>query len=326
MAPIEDLQARDLAWISDFVMQQMVIMLRPMMDHLQQTDAAVDYTQRAVQRLSMDISEVRGDVERTNKYLSILRQGLGVQNEGKCMLQRGLESTVRTVKRLDDQVENVLTVMRAIEDSIAQLSSDGRVTSAKQEDLGKQIGDAAVAVEEVQAKAERFVNDTRSLKESVLNSEARLEVFQRELRELRRNQLSLAQKVEEKGARAPPSASGGRAAAPEPWPQKKSFASVEVVAGAGAGAGQAGRVSSSSGRTSLLHQVWSHGNDAMEAEETHLAATGVEEAHESSRLPVLSRSTNTQRVPDRAAGNEPRLRFSATMAAAKPTSRGAPPG
>merc|ERR1719162_2000833 len=99
-------------------------MLRPMMEHLHQTDASVDYAQNAVQRLSMDVTELRGDLERTNKYLAILRQGLGVQNEGKCVLQRSLEGTTRTVKRLDDQTENMLLVMRGLENSIGTLGQD----------------------------------------------------------------------------------------------------------------------------------------------------------------------------------------------------------
>merc|ERR1719197_2131344 len=98
-----------------------MIMLRPIMDSLQQTDATVDYAQRAVQRLSIDIAEVRGDLERTNKYLAILRQGLGVQNEGRCVLQRGLENSQRTAKRLDEQMDSVLGVMRSVDESISQL-------------------------------------------------------------------------------------------------------------------------------------------------------------------------------------------------------------
>merc|ERR1740127_419916 len=108
------------------------------MEHLQQTDAAVDYAQRAAQRISMDVSEVRGDMERTNKYLGILRQGLGVQNEGKCMLQRSLDGTTRIAKRLDDQMQSMLSVVRGVEDSIGQLYADMRGAGTRQEDLAKQ--------------------------------------------------------------------------------------------------------------------------------------------------------------------------------------------
>lgn len=250
MAPLEDLHSRDLAWISEFVSQQMVIMLRPMMDHLQQTDAAVDYMQRVVQRLGMDISEVRSDVERTNKCLAILRQGLGVQNEGKCVLQRNIEGTTRTVKRLDDQMESLVQVMRGVEDSIGQMCADLRVDRNKQEDIAKQVSASSVLLDEVQAKMEKMSNEAHSVRDDLLRNDARLEVWQRELRELRRNQLGMVQtKMEDsnKAGRAPPSSQSRR---DDNWPQKKSFAPVDVDKSSGnAGAGGFTSVNTTFGET-----------------------------------------------------------------------------
>mmetsp|Transcript_39706 Transcript_39706/g.86558 ORF Transcript_39706/g.86558 Transcript_39706/m.86558 type:complete len:367 (-) Transcript_39706:14-1114(-) len=227
MAPLEDLHSRDLAWISEFVTQQMVIMLRPMMDHLMQTDASVDYMQRVVQRLGMDVSEVRSDVERTNKCLAILRQGIGVQNEGKCLLQRSIEGNTRTVKRLDDQMESLVQVVRGIEDSVGQICADLRVDKGKQEDVAKQVSASSILLDEVQAKMEKMTNDAFSIRDDLLRNDARLEVWQRELRELRRNQLGMVQtKMEDsKAGRAPPSAQSQR---DDNWPQKKSFAPADV--------------------------------------------------------------------------------------------------
>lgn len=218
-------------------MQQMVIMLRPMIDHLQQTDAGVDYLQRVVQRLSVDVSEVRGDVERTNKCLAIVRQGLGVQSEGKCMLQRGLEGTTRTVKRLDDQMESMLSVVRGVEDTMAGLCSDIRTDKAKQEDIAKQVSVSSLQLEDVQAKMEKLYNDAHSVRDDILRNDARLEVWQRELRELRRNQLGMVQtKMDQdiKSGRAPPSSQSKR---DDSWPQKRSFAPVDVEKGGGSNAG-----------------------------------------------------------------------------------------
>lgn len=240
MAPIEDFTSRDLAWISDFVMQQVVIMMRPMMDHMHQTDATVDYTKIAVHRLSMDISEVRVDLERTNKSLAILRQGLGAQNEGKCALQRSVDGTSRSVKRLDEQIDNLLEVMRGVEESNAGLCSDMRIVSIKQEELANRVMESNASVEELQAKVERVSNDAHAVKDDLLSSEARLEVWQRELRELRRSQLGIVPKLEEKSCRPPPSSQGGsRTAGSEPWPPKKGFApTVEAASGlTGSGCG-----------------------------------------------------------------------------------------
>merc|ERR1719221_2523786 len=153
----------------------------------------------------MEVTEVRSDVERSNKYLAILRQGLGVQNEGRCMLQRSLESTTRMTKRLDDQMESMLGVMRGLEDSIAQLHSDMRSAGSKQDDLAKQVSWSTSTLEDLLAKVECVCNDTHSVKDDLLSSEARHEVWQLELRELRRNMLGLAPKLEDKAGRGPPS-------------------------------------------------------------------------------------------------------------------------
>jgi len=226
MAPIEDLHSRDLAWISEFVMQQMVFMLRPMMDHLQQTDLTVEFVQRSVQRLCVDISEVRGDVERTNKCLGILRQGLGVQNESKCMLQRGVDSTARTAKRLDDQWDSMLAVIRGMEESMSQIFADVRGTGAKHEELAKLVAERNCTVEALQAKVERVSNDAHSMKDGFLNSEARFEVWQRELREMRRSQLGVVPKLDDKSGRPPPSSRGCAVPVPESWPQKGAAATA----------------------------------------------------------------------------------------------------
>jgi peptidoglycan hydrolase CwlO-like protein len=236
MAPIEDLQSRDLAWISDFVMQQMVIMLRPMMDQLQQTDMTADYAQRAVQRISVDVSELRSDIERTNKYLSILRQGLGVQNEGKCILQRGLDTTTRAVKRLDEQMETMFGVMRSVEDNLAQLSCDFGQANSKHQELSDKLTESNSTIEALQAKVERISNDAHMVKDELMNSEAKLEVWQREIRELRRTNLNLGMgsKLEEKSIRGQPSSQSGRGTERDSW-QKKSIspAAVEVTSANG---------------------------------------------------------------------------------------------
>lgn len=280
MAPIEDLQSRDLAWISDFVMQQMVIMLRPMMDHLQETDAACDYAQRMVQRLGMDVAEVRGDLERTNKYLAILRQGLGVQNEGKVVLQRSIEGTARTVKRLDDQMESMLSVMRGVEDSIGQISQEARGEKGKQEDLTKQIQASAHNMEDLQAKVERLTTVAQSTKDDLLSNDARTEVLQRELRELRRGQLGVVTKLEEKAGRPPPSSQSCRQSASEqaPWPEKKKLAAyVEpITSSRGGDAGFQGFAdtnsnhSGSSQQSKRVSRVGSGSGTALRLQQDHL--------------------------------------------------------
>ncbi|CAE7033197.1 unnamed protein product [Symbiodinium natans] len=331
MAPLEDLHSRDLAWISDFVMQQVVLMMRPMMDHLQQTDSSLDYAQRQVHRVNMDLVELKADVDRTNKYLAILRQGLGVQNEGKCVIQRSLESNTRTVKRLDEQMESMLTVLRGVEESFEQLCTDFRGARAQHEDLSQKVTEHTVALDDMQTRVDKICDASPS-KEEVPNGEARIEVWHRELRELRRNQIGFVPKLEEKG----------KASAQDPWP-RKTFTAVEVAppphgpgpfpagslveahSGSSQGPKRSSRVSST-GRQQLLSQdpfvlgvpgrhprVWQ--DDAPDP-----GCTEPEE-EDSERLPRLS-SRPTARVVERSSGNAeaPRLRFAATMA--QPPSRG----
>jgi hypothetical protein len=225
MAPTEDLQARDLEWISDFAMQQMVIMLRPMMEHLQQTDSAVDCAQHAVQRLNMDISEVRTDLERTNKYLAILRQGLGVQNEGRCVLQGAIENNTRVTKRLDEQME----------------------------------------------------------------------VCQREVRELRRQQLhqiNVVSKFSEDKAAActsvPPSAQSCRAAlgaVESSWPQKKGFTPLDV-GGVSAKDSSAGGSSQQSKRMGRVSSGASAKPSSLLSQEHHLEFSGAPATRGNSRAGI----------------------------------------
>lgn len=347
MAPVEDLQARDLAWISDFVMQQVAIMMHPVMDHLEQTDEAADYTQRAVEQLGTDITELRNDLERTNKYLGILRQGLGMQNESRCVLQRSVESTTRTVGRLDDNMDNLVGIVRRVEDTISQMNLEMRGVGTKHCELAKQVAESTASVEDLRAKIETVTIDNHALKDDLRNNEARLEVWQRDLRELRRSQLGIAPKFEEKPGRQQPSSSQGCRGTAESWPQKKSLASTASVdcvnhnqccstPESGDGDSKHKRMSvGSSSRRGLLQPELKLGSlpsrsssqavlyesvhvNAMEADDSifssHPSNNVVDETTPSSRLPLLAKQPSGTRPPDGAYHSSLRLRFSETLA------------
>lgn len=348
MAPIEDLSSRDLAWISDFVMQQVAMMMHPVMDHLEQTDETADYTQRAVEQLGTDIAELRNDLERTNKYLGILRQGLGMQNESRCVLQRSVESTTRTVGRLDDNMDNLLGIVRRVEDNIGQISLEMRGVSQKHGELAKQVTESSASIEDLHTKIESISIDNHSLKDDLRNNEARLEVWQRDLRELRRSQLGITSKFEEKTGRQQPSSSQGcRGAAPtDTWPQKKSLASTAAVDCANqccstpeSGDGdqkhkRMGRVGSES-RRGLLQPELKLGSlpsrsssqavlyesihaGPIEADDSifssHPSTAVADETTPSSRLPLLAKQPSGTRPPDGTYHSSLRLRFSETLA------------
>ena len=50
-------------------------------------------------------------------------------------MQRSLESNVRTVKRLDEQMESILTVLRGLEESFSQLCTDVQDAHTRNEEL-----------------------------------------------------------------------------------------------------------------------------------------------------------------------------------------------
>lgn len=329
MAPVEDLHSRDLAWLSEFVMQQMVMMMRPVLDHLQNTDGTVEYVQQAVQRLSMDMSDVRGDLERTNKYLGILRQGLGVHNESKCMLQRSIDSSTRTAKRLDDQMDSMFVVMRGMEDTISQNCAEVRGVGAKHEELSRLMAEGSSNMEDLQAKVERVCSDAHSMKDDAMSNEARLEVWQRELREIRRGQLVIAPKLEEKTGWQAPNSRGCGASASDSWPQKKTFSTPTDMGGGnlatsstGANTGDIRSSSKHMGRDRASVQARLQQELAfLSSNEDSVAATSDEAVPSSSRLPVLatckqigvSKAGLPTRPSEGSYTTAPRLRFSETM-------------
>lgn len=169
MAPLENVRSSDLAWISDFVVQQMLVLLQPFLDHLQRTDFAMD---RIAQRLDFQVSEVKGEIERTNKYLAILRQGLGLQNEGKCVLQLGLESAVRTVQRLDDQMHGVLGLMRTVEDSLGKQRVETHCVISTQLDLAKKVSNSLSTIEDLKARVDVLaLREPRDIREPQFRGE-----------------------------------------------------------------------------------------------------------------------------------------------------------
>merc|ERR1719343_1663987 len=155
------------------------------------------------------------------------------------MLQRSLETSNRSVKRLDDQVESLLSMMRGMEDSIRQLTTEAQGDEGRHEVLAKQVSANFSKVEELQAQMELLTGETQSLKDSLLSNDAHLEVCQRELRDLRRGQLNIAPKIEDKAARLPPSSQGSKPASIDaaPWSQKKAFATTaEPITASASGA------------------------------------------------------------------------------------------
>lgn len=352
MSPIDDLQSRDLEWIQEFIMQQIVMMLRPMMEHLQQTDATVDYSQQAIQRVGMDVAEVRDDLARTSKYLAVLRQGLGIQNEGKVQMQINLDNTMRSVKRIEENMENVLGIVQGTEDNVAMLSDGVRGTAAKAEELEKQVTRSNHNIEELRVSLDRAANDARLAKDSLANNEARLEMLQREFRRthLQGAVVNLDQKagkLPSQGAKTIPAVPGADA-----WPQKHRFGSP--ADGSGSSGGLEGRRSlvRNNSRGALQQdieqcvvggpalskpcsrQASSEKPGLFVSDETQALPSGAfadapgtplsKEASGTARLPMLVKPPGAARLPDNAYAAGPRLRFTQTMTS--PPSRDTPRG
>lgn len=299
MAPIEDLNSRDLAWISDFVMQQMTLMMRPIMEQLDETDATFDYVQRAVDSLSSDVSRLEMDLGRTNKNMAILRQGLGVQNEGKCMLQRDIENTTLSVKRLDGQIDSLRVIMPGMEENIRGLGSGIRTASVKHEDLAKQMVDNVATIEELQAKIDQLVKDMVEMKDDRINND--------------RFQLGIGTKLDDPTGRPLHSSQLGRASNKEPWLQKKNLMLPEDSKSMNRTGIKSLQERTGVGRSSSGSTFWR----AEENEpKSNIGGVG-EESCSNPRLPPLGKQPY---VPRPTESSEPRPRFPETMA--KPPSRG----
>lgn len=157
-----------------------------------------------------------------------------------------------------------------------------------------------------------------------------MEVWQRELRELRRNTLGIVTKIEsDKPCRPPHSSQGGRAGAGESWPPKKGFkAPVDVgckdpdggsVPGS-AGGGKAERLGSSArllAQDPLDYSVTTRSSSRAHPQDNELTlradSAGSQDASSaSSRLPLLTRQPAASRPPEGPYASGPRLRFSET--------------
>jgi len=316
MAPIEGLHSRDLAWISEFVMQQVTLMMRPIMEQLDETDATFDYVQRAVDSLSSDMSRLESDLGRTNKNLAILRQGLGVQNEGRCMLQRDVENTTLTVKHLDGQIESLRAIMPGMDENIRSLGSGIRTTSVKHEELAKQVVDNVATIEELQVKVEQLLNDAHFMKDERLNND--------------RFQLGIGAKLDDQAGRGLHSSQLGWASNKDPWLQKKNLVLPEDAKGLSRPGLKSlqERTPGVVGRSSSGSAFW-RGADGSQGQESSSepqrpggggGAAGEELSPANPRLPPLAKPYMSRPSDGAVVAAEPRPRFPETMA--KPPSRG----
>lgn len=198
MAPLETLRARDLAWVSDFVREQTVLALQPLLEHLQETDDAVAATQHAVHRLSKDVSDMYGDVERATKCLTILRQGMGVQSESRCVMEKDLETMARAVKHVDERLDEVLEAVPTMEQCIEGLCTDLSAATSRQDEVAKDATENAQTLKKLQAKIDRLTVDARTTQDKLNSNEASFELFRRDISELQRcSQPFALQQLEE---------------------------------------------------------------------------------------------------------------------------------
>jgi len=197
MAPLEDFNARDLAWISDFVREQLVMFLQPLMEHVQERDATVEYMQNAVRRLSINVSEMESELDHTSQCVAILRQGLGVQSERRCAMQLDLEKAMEKVEHFESQMGSLLSVDKQWQ----MLSADMDKVNAKQKE-----SDIIV----------------RDLETGQANNTAHIEDCWRDLRRLQKLQFDALPQVDDR-AGGFMSSSSKRQSTRDTWMQQKSF-------------------------------------------------------------------------------------------------------
>jgi hypothetical protein len=245
-------------------------------------------------------------------------------------------------------MDNLVGIVRRVEENIGQITLEMRGVAQKHGELSKQVTESSSSIEDLHAKIESLSIDSHALKDDLRSSEAKLEVWQRDLRELRRSQLGMGPKFEEKTGRQQPSSSQSCRPPSDTWPQRKSLASTAAVDLQGCGnqccstpesgdgershkrlsrVGSASRrgllqpelkLGSLPSRSSSQAVLYESIHDRpMEGDESlfgsHPSTAQADDTTPSSRLPLLAKQPNGTRPPDGPYHSSLRLRFSETM-------------
>merc|ERR1712137_661416 len=269
-------------------MEQVCIMLRPIIDHLQQADASVDYTQRSVEQLSGDVSELRCDIARTNKYLTTIRQGLGAQNASHCSLKLGFENTASSVRCMEDDVKQLAGRFLAMRDDVESVTCEVHAVQIKHDDVATHVVENVSLVDDLQKKLEMVVLDTQAFKvltDDLHHNVARVE---REIRELRRDRLSAVPKLEEESVTNGRSEHSSQSCRSGEWSAKKN--PLHGKAGSNSGTfNNSGNCDPGSGQSKRTARACSGRLQQFDdSSRHHVSGATIEEASPRSRLPLLT--------------------------------------
>jgi len=224
-------------------------------------------------------------------YLAMVRQGLGIQNESHCILQLGFENTTKGVKRMQDQIEELVENFLGIKDDVGSVASEVRGAQTKHDEMATHIVENISLVEDLQKRLETVILDVqgfRVLKSDLHNNDARLE---RELRELRRDRLSIVSKLEEELVPNACSQHSSQNCWSGDWPKRKSPLQGKM---GGMGPGSFNNSGSSGcdfGSGQQPRRICRLGSGQLQqlddAAHPHGSGGNVEELSERARLPLL---------------------------------------
>lgn len=169
MAPpaIQELRSADLAWISDFVMEQCVLAFRPVVEQLQDFDDRCTSAESEVRELS---SSVMQEMKRISCKLDSCTELSKPQGIAGGSGLRDIEQPARLQQQMDGLCEG----LTAIENSMRSFRTDVVRTISGVQSLEQQIAERSQAMVDVERTVKQLTSEVASAVRGVLHCESRL--------------------------------------------------------------------------------------------------------------------------------------------------------
>jgi len=126
------------ASMENFIKHQMMAILQPFVDHVQdldahlmkvadelhQTDLNVAFTQKGLEATNVNVSELRNGLKKSNERVTTVREDLEKCNHTKELLQQGLEGTNSNVQKINNSLESAIDALRELQHGMKEAGTD----------------------------------------------------------------------------------------------------------------------------------------------------------------------------------------------------------
>jgi chromosome segregation ATPase len=124
--------------MENFIKHQMMAILQPFADHVQeldahvtklaedlcQTDTNVAANTKGLETTNASVLELRNGLKKTNARLTTVREGLESCNQAKEHLQQGLESTNSNMQKINNSLESTIGAVQELQRGLKEADSD----------------------------------------------------------------------------------------------------------------------------------------------------------------------------------------------------------